>query len=109
MTHLDLLERIKADRAADVPGAHCTLDRCVCPTCGVTEVLLRAALSRRKVRNFDLKRVTLRANDFAGGAHPHVASVRVDGVEVYRIHARPDEVFAADVMQDIENALRRPM
>ena len=88
---------------------HCTLKRCRCSTCGATEVLLRAMLARRGVRDFDAKRVFVRANDFAGGAHPYLASVRVDGREVYRIHERPDEVFAEDVMEDIIKALRRPM
>jgi hypothetical protein len=97
--------------AHDVAAAGaCTLDLCRCPTCGVVEALLRAELAENhKVRDFDVKRVHVRANDFAGGAHPYLASVRVDGREVYRIHARPDEVFAHDVLEDIVKALRRPM
>lgn len=110
MTELDLKSRIEADRKADVPGATCAIDgACSCPTCGVTAILLRAALFRRGVLLDDTKRITVRANDFRGGAHPYVASVRVDGAEVYRIHRNPDEVFEADVLDDIERALRRPL
>lgn len=86
---------------------HCTLDRCRCQTCGVTEAILRSALRSRKVPQEDLVRVTVRANDFAGGAHPYVASVRVDDREVYRIHARPDEALTPEVVADVIRALRR--
>jgi hypothetical protein len=107
MTTLDLKEKIEADRRADVPGGSALV--CSCPTCGVAQLLLHSALEKRRVRDFDIKRVTIRACDFAGGAYPYIASVRVDGREVYRIHARPDEVFAPDVLDDIVKALRRPM
>lgn len=106
---LDLKERIEEERRADVPGGTCTVDRCVCPTCGVTQALLRAKLLARGVSKLDTPRLTVTACDFHGGAYPYIASVRVDGREVYRIHARPDEVFAEDVMADIISALRRPM
>lgn len=85
----------------------CTLDRCRCPTCGVTELVLRSALRSRRVPQGDLPRVTVRANDFAGGAYPYVASVRVDDKEVFRIHARPDEALEPDVVRDVIRALRR--
>jgi hypothetical protein len=89
---------------------HCTMGRCRCRTCAVTEALLRSELMvKHKARDFDARRVTVRANDFAGGAHPYIATVRIDGREVYRIHDRPDEVFAPDVLDDIIKGLRRPM
>ena len=99
MTTLDLKERIEAERRADVPGGVCTLDRCVCPTCKTTEVLLRAKLGT--------DRVTIITNDFRGAAHPYIASVRVDGKEVYRIQRRPDEIFTPDVLRDIVQALAK--
>lgn len=88
-------------------GATCTLERCVCPTCGVTELLLRSALAQ-VVPDFNPSRVTIWTNDFRGGAYPYIATVRVDDVEVYRIHQQPDEVFGREVMADLRTALRRP-
>jgi hypothetical protein len=79
----------------------CTLDRCRCPACGVTELLLRA-----KFPAADRERITVTASDLGSCSYPYLATVRVDGTEVYRIHARPDEVFAADVLADIERRLR---
>lgn len=105
---VDFKKRIEADRAADVPGqpgARCALERCICPTCGVTTLLLRTALIRRGVSQADSKRVAVRANDFRGAAHPYLASVRVDGMEVARIQHRPDEALAEDVLHDIERRL----
>lgn len=83
---------------------------CSCPTCGVTLPLLRIALKLRGFASDELRRrVTLHPFDCGSAAYPYVASVRVDGREVYRIHHRPDEVFASDVLNDLEAALRRPM
>jgi hypothetical protein len=111
MTTLDHMERVRkmAAAAAGPAAPHCSLDRCRCPTCATTELLLRTALIRRGVRQEDTKRVALRAFDCGSAAYPYLASVRVDGREVYRVEQRPDEVFAPEVLDDITKALRRPM
>lgn len=83
---------------------------CWCPTCGATFILLLAVLKRRGFSSDELRRrVVVRPFDCGSAAYPYVASVRVDGREVYRIHNRPDEVFEMDVLNDLETALRRPM
>ena len=86
----------------------CPIDRpCSCPTGGVTTLLVRGRLRSRGFSEKDAKRVTVRGNDFRGGAHPYLASVRVDGVEVYRIDERPDEALSDEVVSDIISALER--
>src|SRR5690349_25000587 len=79
---------------------------CTCPTCGVTFKLLEAALRKRGVSPEDTKRVSINPTGFGGASHPYLASVRVDGQEVYRIMDRPDEALAADVLRDVELALK---
>jgi hypothetical protein len=103
-------KRIEAERAADVPGvgaAVCPVGGCRCPTCRMTELVLRSVLKSDGFTDTD--RVTIRATTCGDGSYPYLASVRVDGNEVYRIHDRPDEVFADDVLEDITKALRRPV
>lgn len=113
MTPLDIAIHDEAKRLAAYDdldhGAYCTTGGCVCPTCEAAGLVLRAKLLARGVRSEDAKRVQLRANDFRGGAHPYLASVRVDGREIYRIMQRPDEALADEVLEDIQRALRRPM
>lgn len=114
MTELDIALHdsaarfVAAKEELERHSATCSPDRCICPTCAATALLLRVSLVKRGASLADAKRVLVHANDFAGAAHPYVASVRVDGQEVYRIHDRPDEVFAPDVIRDIQKALRRP-
>ena len=107
MSPLDHMERVRKLAASQLPAAVCPIDRpCGCPTCGVTAVLLRLRMRRRGFTDEDAARLTVRAGGLGGG-HTHIASVRVDGREVYRIVNRPDEVFAEDVLADLERALRR--
>lgn len=101
MTPLDV--ELHDRHVAAAHAKHCTLDRCRCPACGAAELILRTYIPTAE----DRARVTVRATDFAGSAYPYVASVRVDGREVYRIHDRPDECLAPDVIQDVLKALRR--
>jgi hypothetical protein len=107
----DPKRRIEAERAADVPGegAVCEPFRCRCPTCGTAELLLRTKLLARGYPKEDRARVSIQATACGDGSYPFIASVRVDGREVYRIMNAPDEVFAEDVLEDITKALRRPM
>lgn len=78
---------------------------CTCPTCGLTTALLRSELSGRGWDRADTLRVATIAPTEA--SYPHLASVRVDGVEVYRVHADLAEVLDPEVLADIEAALRR--
>ena len=94
--------------AAKTPTS-CPLDGpCGCPTCGVTALLLQGRLRQHGWSLTDIKRVHLQGSPLAGGT-PYIASVRVDGREVYRIERRPDEVFQPAVFDDIQRSLRRPM
>lgn len=87
---------------------HRTLEeRCGCPTCGVVQVVLRSALASRGVSAADTRRVEVRGFDFGCAAYPYIATVEVDGRQVYRIHAMLNEVLAEDVLHDIEQALGR--
>jgi hypothetical protein len=105
VTTLDLKRKIESMRRADVPG--CPLDApCRCPTCGVTTLLLRSKLRLRGLEEPDVKRVTVEGADFRGGAYPYIASVRVDGQEVFRIYRRPDEALEEDAIRDIERRLK---
>lgn len=78
-------------------NAHCSF-----PTRGVVETLLRAEFPPD-----DSGRITVETTACGDGSYPFLASVRVDGREVYRILSEPDEVFAADVLADLAAALRR--
>lgn len=110
MTPLDHIERVRklAASAAAWQGQD---DRppgvCNCPTCGVVNARIRAELMRRGWDKPSVHHVHVEGYDFRGAAHPYLASVRVDGAEVYRVHSDLAEVLADDVMDDIENALRR--
>lgn len=105
MTPLDV--ELHDRHVAAAHAKHCTLDRCRCPTCEAAEMILRASLIAHYVPKEDRERVTVRANDFAGAAYPYLASVRVDGREVYRINARPDECLDPEVIEDVIRALGR--
>lgn len=85
----------------------CATGVCVCPTCGVAEVLLHSSLRYQGATPDELTRVRVVGYDFAGASHPYLASVKVDGREVYRIMSRVQEVLEPDVQDDVIAALRR--
>jgi len=87
------------------PGPVCPDGRCACPTCGVVRELLRGNLVSRGATRLDAQRVTVEASNLGSCSHPYLASVRVDGREVYRIETDPDEALDPSVMDDIERAL----
>jgi hypothetical protein len=92
---------------ADKAAGRCPTGGCSCPSCGATTLLLRGALIRRGVNHAETKRVVIEPSMCGDGSYPFLASVRVDGREVYRIERRPDEVFAPDVLDDIVRAIGR--
>lgn len=51
----------------------------------------------------------LKVRVLAGEDGPHIglATVTVDGREVYRIHERPDEALDPAVLDDVEAVMRR--
>jgi hypothetical protein len=105
------MSRVKGLADAAMQGASetnvCPIDRpCPCPTCGVTLILLRNKLINHGFELADVKKVTLIGNDFRGASHPYIASLRVAGVEVYRVMQRPDEVLQDDVIRDVARQLR---
>lgn len=86
----------------------CPIDAevCCCPTCGLTTQLVRGKLVSRGWSREDAARVTT-APPTEAASYPYIASVRVDGREVYRVHSDLAEAADADVMGDIEAALKR--
>jgi hypothetical protein len=107
MSRDDPKSRVEEARRCDVPGFHegNRVPACRCPTCGMAELVLRSVLRLQG----DVQRITIRASACGDGSYPFLASVRVDGREVYRIMNSPDEVFQTDVLEDITAALRRPV
>jgi hypothetical protein len=79
---------------------------CTCPTCGVVNARLRAELMRRGWSKAAVHHVHIEGYDCRGAAHPYLASVRVDGVEVYRVERDLAEAIDPDVLDDIERRLR---
>ena len=68
--------------------------------------MLRGALVSRGWSREDAARVlTMPPNEAA--SYPYLASVRVDGREVYRVHADLGEVLDIEIVEDVEQALRR--
>lgn len=94
------------DTAAAIASANqvCAIDGpCRCPTCGIVEVLLHGKLVALGFTRNEAERVSVSAST---GIHPALASVRVDGAEVYRIEREPDEALHPDVLSDIINRLK---
>lgn len=77
---------------------------CECRTCGLTTQLVRGKLVAKGWSREDAKRVTTRPPTEAS-SYPYLASVRVDGREVYRVHADLAEAADPEVIADIEAAL----
>lgn len=77
---------------------------CACPTCGVATQMLRGEMVSRGWDRAEAARIVTFPP--VSDAHPHLASVRVDGREVYRVHADLAEVMEPDVLDDVEAALR---
>lgn len=104
MTHLDHISHVRALASSAMNDGDGPV--CVCPTCGLTTLLLRSTLAARDWSAEDTRRVTIESADFRGG-HAYLAGVEVDGKQVYRIEHHPHEVLDRDVIADIESALHR--
>lgn len=96
MTTLDHVRRIKALSSPLV---------CECRTCGAVTQLVRGKLVSRGWSREDAARVAT-APPLAA-SYPYLASVRVDGAEVYRVHSDLAEATDPEVIADVEAALRR--
>ena len=96
MTTLDHIRRVKRLSTPLV---------CECRTCGAVTQMVRGKLVSRGWDREDAKRVTTGPPSEA--SYPYLASVRVDGAEVYRVHKDLAEATDPDVIDDIEAALRR--
>lgn len=116
MTPLDHLERVRklAEQARqweaqEDPYAKGQAEPlvCHCQTCGVANARIRAALTSRGWSRSAAHHVSVVGNDFRGAAHPYIASVKVAGREIYRIHNDLAEVVEPEVIADIEAALKR--
>jgi hypothetical protein len=107
MTYPGLANRLRAAaRDAQAQPEICAIDGpCRCPTCSIVEMLVHSELTGAGYSRNQAERVTVGAANFDGASYPYLASVRVDGREVYRIMRTPDEALAADVMDDIKTAL----
>ena len=104
---MNAFARIKQPEFAQEFGREevCKIDgRCRCPTCGVVEAVLHGTLVARGFSRVEAERVTVGPGGLGGG-NDYLASVRVDGREVYRIERNPDEALDPAVIDDIERAL----
>lgn len=109
MTPLDHLERVRklAEQARQWEAQDDTPTVCHCQTCGVANARVRAALAERGWSRSEIHHVNVVGNDFRGAAYPYIASVRVAGNEIYRIHTDLGEILQPEVIADIEAALTK--
>lgn len=79
---------------------------CHCRTCGLTTQLVRGKLVSKGWSREDAARV-ITVPPREDCSYPYLASLRVDGQEVYRVHADLAEATDPDVIRDVEAALNR--
>lgn len=112
MSALDHMKRVRKlalqamDWEAQDDGPVCHDFECRCPTCGMVNEVIRGNMVARGWSREDTKRITT-APAAEGASYPYIASVRVDGQEVYRVLKDLAEVLDGDVLDDINAAMER--
>ena len=97
MTTFDHVRRVRATQSPPLV--------CECRTCGAVTQIVRGKLVSKGWSRDDTKRVV--TGPPLDASYPYLASVRVDGAEVYRVHADLAEATNPEVIADIEAALER--
>lgn len=89
------------------PRIACSVSGSGCNLCGFIASLLNDRLRDLGVLSKDRFRVSVEATDLGSASYPYLASIRVDGREVYRVESSPSEAAHEDVLKDVKTALSR--